>query len=663
MRRFLFLVTMLLAAAPAFAQTEPDGLVAFRLHVPEDPIVQGDRILVRYVLDATHYSVKKYDGGMDGAVLESVEAKKAKDPGEGIHRLVIDAIFRVRAHGRLLVHPMSAMIGDDRVWSDSVYIQVQPHPEYGEEWSQARAFLLSRGAPGDGIPLEFKYSTDALVAFSNPENQSFAIVARKDYQPYMANPVLAYGIGNALWNSADKDPDNSVYHILSRYDDQLELLRSRGETYQALRPTSYEPSPEGVKPLLENINFGQGSPYNVLFPKEKFEGKDSTCLAGCGPVALAQVLAYHRNGTLPHGKAILSTESGKQYSVQLDDFPFDWTGRDSDLSALMLDCAASVGAKCAPNATASNLESFKTALLRHWDYSPLCTLVDKYYEYNMLAMLYRELDNGNPVIVADDSHIFVVDGYEQDYLHLNLGWKGYCNGYYRAIVIPTVPEKQLPFNQMLTGIRPMGPDDRWEAKIHVREPGTLSSLLTPEEQRRVTSLTVTGTIDGEDIELLRSMAGAVYRLGDYERGHGSLMELDLGRATIVGGKPYAYKTAGGMTISGTVYRNGKKLDYKFDMDHITDADWDTIVKWDIDRSWDWKLGRTASGTLYVKFITKDNVIGSQMFERCANLRVLTLPKNIESVENQAFFLCRALEKVNNLPDKTDPGAFSDKKTK
>lgn len=658
MKRFVILTSLLLALLPARAQ-QPDGLRSFKIYAPEEEIVQGDHIEIVYVLEADQYRISGFDGGMDRAVLEKLDLVKPEGyEDEDYYHVEVHTRFRITGSGRLRVHAMSALIGDERVKSDSLLIDVKPHPEYGQEWEIARRFLLSRGTTDEKDHLEYKYGSKTLCAFSDASKRSFAIVVRRDYQPYIENPVLAYGIGNSMWSGEDTAQDNSIYHILSRYGEQLEGLRARRQVYRALPATSYAPRADGVRPLLGSIEYGQGSPFNALLPKEKYESVDSTCLAGCGPVALAQVLTYYRNPVQPQGTGSYTLTGGKEYKVKMQDHPVKWDGSDADNAALMLDCVGSVMAKLSPTGTSSSLVNFKAGLINYWGYSPLCTWMNDYGDIQMLEALYREMDQGRPVIVADENHLLVVDGYDGEFFHLNLGWKGYCNGYYRALVVPGVSGNQLPFKEMLVGIQPMRKGAAFPAKVKVKKAGTLSKLLSKSMQERVTKLTVSGTLDGDDIRLLRVMAGAADRLdGGSAEGHGSLMELDLTKAKIVGGKAYAHVPAEGQTLSGSVTKNGKRTEYRFDMSHLTEQDWKQIYDLGLNEIGNIRIGRTDKGEAYLDFYAEDGVVDSQMFSRCSNLRTVWLPKATAVVGHDAFFECRALEKVYNLPRRVADGAF------
>ena len=659
MKHFAILGCLLLSLLPAPAQ-QPAGLRSFRIYGPDEEITQGDRIEIVYVLEADQYRISNFDGGMDRAVLEKLELVKPEGyEDEDYYHVEVHTRFRILGSGRLRVHAMSAQVGEDVVKSDSLLINVLPHPDYGQEWDIARRFLLSRGTSNEKDRLEYKYGSKTLCAFSDEANHSFAIVVRRDYQPYIENPVLAYGIGNNMWSGDDTAQDNSIYHILNRYGEQLEGLRSRRQVYRSLPATAYTPRADGVRPLLGDIAYGQGGPFNALLPKDKYGSKDSTCLAGCGPVALAQVLTYYRNPVQPQGTGLFSLmDSGKELKVNMQDHPVKWDGSEEDTASLMLDCVGSVMAKLSPTGTSSSLVNFKAGLINYWGYSPLCTWVGDYEDIQMLEALYRELDQNRPVIVADENHLLVVDGYDGEFYHLNLGWKGYCNGYYRALVVPGMSGRQLPFREILIGIQPMRRGDTFPAKIKVKKPGTLSKLLSKSMQERVTKLTVTGTLDGDDIKLLRTMAGAADRLdgGPAER-HGSLMELDLSKATIVEGKPYARVSGKGQTLSGTVTKGNKRTEYRYVLSDMTEKDWQELYASGLNDTGNLRVGRTQSGDAYLEFLAPKGVIGAQMFGGCSNLRTLWLPKSTSSVEYDAFYDCRALEKVYNLPRKVDKDAF------
>ncbi len=652
MKRQLLIMLLLLSCLVLQAQQQPSSLVDFKVYVPEVEITQGDRVQIAYVLDATNYSITSFDGGIEGCVMESYDYEKSDIAGI-VHRVTIKAIYSIGGAGQLKVKPMTAVVDGQTVRSDSTVLIVKPNPQYGNQWRTATAFLKSKGV--DNPCLSYKYGMETLCAFSDDVNKCFAVVVSEDYSRYVENPILAYGIGNSMWQTDNDDKDNTIYSILNRYSQQIRQLRKNNEVYKSLRPSSYNPKPEGVKPLLGSIEYGQRNPYNRYFPKERYAGKDSSCIAGCGPVALAQVLTYYHKPIDLEGECIVSTKTGKKHRIDMEDFPVSWNGSDADLASLMIDCAGSVSAEMSPYATSSSLSNFKSALVRYWKYSSQCTLVKDYYDFNVLAMIYREIDNGRPVIVSDASHIFVCDGYYQDYLHYNLGWNGYCNGFYRAMVVPSVSSNQLPFNELLIGISPLIGDRKVEIKV--KEPGTLSELLKNKLPQAITTLTVTGIIDGDDIAFLRNLAGALPIFGRFEDGHGMLMNLDLSGATISGGKSYFLQKADGLILQGDYSDATGSHSYKYNMSNISDSDWNTIVQLGFNKLENAQLLRGTDGHCYTSYIVQDNIIGDHMFEDCDNLTTIILPRNVEKIGKYSFHNCKSLITVKNRPIEVSDNAF------
>ncbi len=169
----------------------------------------------------------------------------------------------------------------------------------------------------------------------------------------------------------------------------------------------------------------------------------------------------------------------------------------------------------------------------------------------------------------------------------------HCNGWYRAIVIPSMKDSQLPFTSMITGICPMDPPQGNFKEVTLSKAGTLAQILSDEDKTEITSLKVNGRINGEDIALIRQMCG-----GTAADGHpgwtGSLMTLDLSDADMV---------------SGGVYYT-----------EIVDTQ--------------------------LPFIASKDVIGQFMFIDCHILRSIVLPRTVRFVDDYAFFGCTSLQHID-----------------
>jgi leucine rich repeat domain protein len=123
------------------------------------------------------------------------------------------------------------------------------------------------------------------------------------------------------------------------------------------------------------------------------------------------------------------------------------------------------------------------------------------------------------------------------------------------------------------------------------EAGKLSEKITEEEQTTLTSLKITGKINGSDIQLLRKMAGKAYETN--VKTNGKLSSLDLSQAQIVKGGSNYY-----------------------------------VIK------------RGLSSKYYQP--TEDNVIAPYMFTGLTTLTTLKLPTNITKIEMFAFAGCSNL---------------------
>lgn len=144
--------------------------------------------------------------------------------------------------------------------------------------------------------------------------------------------------------------------------------------------------------------------------------------------------------------------------------------------------------------------------------------------------------------------------------------------------------------------------------VHVEEAGTLKDKLTEEEMLSLTELTLTGNLNGTDILFIRAMGGSTIAGGKTD---GKLQVLDLSGANIVaGGDAYYYVN--------------EDLEYG----------------------------------------TKDNTLSVNMFCKCDQLRKITIPNSVTSIEKNAFLLCDNLKEIIAKPEnknfKTAEGVLFDK---
>lgn len=162
--------------------------------------------------------------------------------------------------------------------------------------------------------------------------------------------------------------------------------------------------------------------------------------------------------------------------------------------------------------------------------------------------------------------------------------------------------------------------------IVVEKAGTLSTLLSQESMDTITSLILKGEINGDDVQVLRYMAG---RDKEGNISYGMLSELDMSEVQIKGGgsegeiPEYMFRKC--ETIKKIVLPNTCKGigDYAFqDCKHIEE----------------------------VKFPKNCAFIGSYAFHNCTSLSNIDIPSSVTVIDECAFDNCSELQSINFIGD-------------
>lgn len=170
-----------------------------------------------------------------------------------------------------------------------------------------------------------------------------------------------------------------------------------------------------------------------------------------------------------------------------------------------------------------------------------------------------------------------------------------------------------------------------ELTVDVTTAGTLPELIGDANKSSIESLTVTGTLNGTDINYIREMAGRD-KYGDEVKGN-SLTKLDISGADIVeGGDTYFYSYGTSNDVVG---------DFMFaECYQLTSLMIPTSTV---------SLGWCAIGscTGLTEFTIPDNVtlIGESALEGSSNISSLTIGKNVTTIEGTAFNGCSSLVEV------------------
>ena len=163
--------------------------------------------------------------------------------------------------------------------------------------------------PTDGTTLPF-----ALYTCPNG-TPGFVILSVNDHLP----AIVAYSLHDRF--DAAMVPDAMV-KIFETYN---EFLKSG----QSLRTRTMAAESEGeytetviVEPMLDDILYDQGTPYNMLCPE--YNGR--TCATGCVATGMAEVMAYYRHPEQMRGNYISYATNDLQIPVEWDceNTVFDW---------------------------------------------------------------------------------------------------------------------------------------------------------------------------------------------------------------------------------------------------------------------------------------------------------------------------------------------------
>jgi len=512
-----------------------------------------------------------------------------------------------------------------------------------------------------------------LQIYENANSTCFFMVATTEYARYVQNPVLAYSTESGFHATASDWKEN----LICSYQEQLQQLKSSGRMPEGNNSLASFLQPTTQVERLTKTKWGQDYPYNEQCPL--ILAPYTHQLTGCVATAMSQLMYYHQYPMKGRGRYVGGTDR-QRVDILFDIVTPQWNAMQTEYSTLrnskqdvgsiaqlMGVNAKAVSSDFRISDTASDHLAARTVLVNYWNYAPTCKFIRSERQSVLIAMINQDLDNRLPVMVTGGEHSFLCDGRNGDFYHFNLGWRGDANGYYRFLIDNKVDEDMLEtpvMQEIVCNIRPSRENREARLALTLSKPGMLATVLAnqsiPKEQ--VTRLKLSGSLNGDDIALLRRMAGATdgwnreaVRISNEDaRWTGQLAYLDLSEATFVKDDKLPY-----LRIKAKEGRfNWQLKDYV--VDEMSDAEYRKFIKRYVGHGDGYSYVEYA-GERCMEFYLLPRTVTPMMFFDCQNLQDIILPSNTKAIMGCAFQWCNALTTVD-LPasvKEIEAGAFAE----
>lgn len=390
-----------------------------------------------------------------------------------------------------------------------------------------------------------------------------------------------------------------------------------------------------ILPLIQT-QWGQAAPYNMFCPKESLAGPNS--LAGCGALAMAQVMRYLQGPSV--------SPKGEKYQWDLMSQRPSTPEEARAIARLVTDCGVNAFTAYGKNSSGTNPFNVLCAMKKCFGLNPyIYIIMREQYPGDEGRRLWRrlimdELQGGRPVMMIGSllngdknlGHIFIIDGVRGSRVHVNFGWDGKGDGYYAL-------DDLGGFNINQSAIIGIGKADYVpESKVVKTEhAGQLAELLPQNEWKQIRHLRVSGPLDKSDFKVLQQMA----QMDRFVGKGGDLHTLDLSDAEV------EYLPDSALCATQTLFyvRLPKKL-----KQIGRDAFNTCIMLNEVDiPSSVWRIRKGAfnfcPNLLSIHIPEGVRNILSGTFCGCKNLTEVTLPESIDTLGAGVFENCTLLERL------------------
>jgi photosystem II stability/assembly factor-like uncharacterized protein len=318
-----------------------------------------------------------------------------------------------------------------------------------------------------------QYNGTTVYHVFNYEGGGFVMVSASD----AVTPILAQSdegfVAENITNPAVKYWFDSyakeIEYIITKNLDNIETLKQ----WNNILGTTHEKSVFDAGPLL-TTEWDQGEWYNYYCPADP-KGPGGHVDAGCTATAMAQIMKYYNfpeKGFLSHSYEV------PDYGVQTVNFgetTYNWgamgkTANNTsyqDIAKLIYHAGVSDDMVYNISGSGAPTANVPWALSTYFNYDPKLIKHLKLADYTVSdwkELLKTELHSSRPVLYVGygsiTGHSWVCDGWRwsDDMFHMNWGWSGKENGWFRIGELNTNIGGYNKDNEIITGIKPGNPN-------------------------------------------------------------------------------------------------------------------------------------------------------------------------------------------------------------
>ena len=283
-------------------------------------------------------------------------------------------------------------------------------------------------------------TTDGQPAFYifNNDAGGFVIVSGDD----RAEEILGFSDSGQF--DTNNTPDG-LADLLAEYEEQINHVITQSQSRAAKRANSQWAE---IVPMVQT-HWNQYEPFNTLCPIDPDDGE--RCITGCVATAVAQLLYYHKWPEIGYGSSSYSwrgqtlTTDFTQARFEYDKMKLkynDDNDEDNAVATLMYYCAMAAQADFTSSSTGGWVSTGDFRRLFGYKEAKWLDLSSTTLN-NFESIIYNELQQKRPVLFSSndperDGHLMIIDGYQRDgFFHINLGWGGDKDGYYKLTAVDT----------------------------------------------------------------------------------------------------------------------------------------------------------------------------------------------------------------------------------